>query len=387
METVLGGNDSVTGGVLYLALELSDKRWKLGFSEGSRVRVVSIAAGDWAGLHAQMDKARAKFKLAAGVRVVSCYEAGRDGFWIHRDLVHEGVDNVVVDPASIEVNRHRRRAKTDRLDVRALLRQLMRYAGGEGEALHVVRVPSVAEEDRRRLHRERERLIKERGAHASRIDSLLITHGVRLRLNQHFAEALQTARGGAYGYALGEDLLAELGREYERYRLADDQIKGLEAEQRRRVQALVAGECADADLAAVAQLMQLKAVGWQSAWLLVQEFFGWRRFANAKQVGACAGLTPTPYDSGDSRREQGVSKAGNRRVRTLMVELAWLWLRYQPDSALSRWFRARVGGAGKRARRIAIVALARKLLVALWRYLEHGVMPAGAVLKPSVALA
>jgi transposase len=375
MTAILQSKDSVSEAVLYMALELSNKRWKLGFSNGERQRQVTIEAGDWVSLNDQITRAREKLRLPADCRMVSCYEAGRDGFWIHRALVDQGVENRVLDSASIEVNRRKRRAKNDKVDVKALLRLLQRYWQGERGMLSVVRVPTLEAEDQRRLHRERERLLKERGAHSARIKALLVAHGIRLRLDGDFLVQLDAARGGL-GYALGPDLQAELIREYARYRLVDEQIQGLEQEQKARAQAGL-GEA----MGQVNGLMQLKGVGWQSSWLLVMEFFAWRAFRNQRQVGACAGLTPTPYSSGDSEREQGISKAGNRRVRTLMIELSWLWLRYQPGSALSRWFQRRFAGGGKRMRRIGIVALARKLLIALWRYVTDGVIPEGAVLK------
>jgi len=375
MTAVLQSKDSVSGAVLYMAMELSNKRWKLGFSDGERQRQVSIEAGDWDSLNDQITRAREKLRLAADCRMVSCYEAGRDGFWIHRALVDQGIENRVIDSASIEVSRRKRRAKSDKVDVKALLRLLQRYWQGERGMLSVVRVPTLEAEDHRRLNRERERLLKERGAHSARIKSLLVAHGIRLRLDGDFLVKLDAARGGL-GYALGADLKAELIREHERYRLVDEQIRGLEQEQKARAQAGM-----DETMLQVNGLMQLKGVGWQSSWLLVMEFFSWRAFQNQRQVGACAGLTPTPYSSGDSEREQGISKAGNRRVRTLMIELSWLWLRYQPGSALSRWFQRRFAGGGKRMRRIGIVALARKLLIALWRYVTDGVIPEGAVLK------
>ncbi|MGH6855721.1 MAG: transposase, partial [Aestuariivirga sp.] len=221
----------------------------------------------------------------------------------------------------IEVNRRQRRAKTDKVDVKGLLRLLQRYVGGERGMLSVVRVPSVEEEDDRRLHRERERLVKERGSHSARIQSLLVAHGIRLPIDSELVERLETTTGGM-GYALGADLKAEIAREYERYRLVNEQIRGLEKAQRERAQA-----GSSAAMEQVNKLIELKAVGWQSSWILVMELFAWRVFANQRQLGACAGLTPTPYSSGDSEREQGISKAGNRRVRRLMIELSWLWLR------------------------------------------------------------
>jgi len=376
MKTVLQSKDNVFNPVLYMAFELSAKKWKLVFGNGQRTRMKTIAAGDWTALLAEIERAKSKLNCPADAPVVSCYEAGRDGFWIHRALQAEGIENYVVDSASIEVSRRKRQAKTDRLDAGALLRLLMRYLSGEKVALHPVRVPTVEEEDRRRLNREREYLLKERGAHSARIKSLLVAHGIRPARLSELPRLLPTAKAAVTGYALPADLKAELEREYERYVLVDQQVKALEQLQHARA--------ASADSAAiqmVQQLRNLKGVGWQSSWGLSTEFFSWRQFKNAKQVGACAGLTPTPYDSGDSTREQGISKAGNKRIRKLMVELAWLWLRYQPHSALSQWFEQRFGSGGKRMRRIGIVALARKLLIALWRYLEHGVLPEGAVLK------
>ncbi len=308
--------------------------------------------------------------------MVSCYEAGRDGFWIHRALLDSGIENYVLDSASIEVSRRKKQVKTDRVDVIALLRLLMRYASGEKEALHTIRIPTVSEEDERRLNRERDRLIKERGAHSARIKSLLIVHGIELNKMSDLPKTLPSAKAAVIGYELPIDLKNELQREYERYQQVHKQIKALEKLQIERA--------ALDDVPSVKkinQLMLLKAVGWQSSWILVMEFFNWRAFKNSKQVGACAGLTPTPYDSGDSIREQGISKAGNKRIRKLMIELSWMWLRYQPDSELSQWFETRFGSGGKRMRRIGIVALARKLLVSLWRYLEHGVIPKGAIVS------
>ena len=376
MKAILQNKDSATGTILHMAMELSNKKWKLGFSNGERMRSKSIEAGDWIALLDEIARAKSKLHCEPKCRVVSCYEAGRDGFWIHRALVAEGIENHILDSASIEVSRRKKKVKTDQVDVVALLRLLMRYINGEKEALHTIRIPSVEEEDQRRLNRERDRLIKERGAHSARLKSLLIAHGIRLERISDLPQLVPTAKAAVTGYELPDDLKAELQREYQRYELANAQIKALERLQIERAEAL--------DMPAmrnIMQLMSLKGVGWQSSWVLCMEFFNWRDFKNAKQLGSCAGLTPTPYDSGDSRREQGISKAGNKRIRRLMVELSWLWLRYQPDSVLSLWYEKRFGSGGKRMRRIGIVAMARKLLIALWRYLEQGVLPEGAVLK------
>lgn len=376
MKTVLQSKDNANGAVLYMALELSYKKWKLGFSNGERHRVKTIDARDWDSLREAIELAKKKLDCASHCQVMSCYEAGRDGFWIHRALVADGINNWVLDSASIEVSRRHKQVKTDRVDVIALLRLLMRYMSGEKQALHTIRVPTVDEEDDRRLNRERDRLLKERGAHSARIKSLLTLHGIVLDKLSQLPGLLATAKAAVVGYNLPADLKLELTREYERYVLVDRQVKQLEKLQIERAESLVIPATQN-----IQRLRCLKGVGWQSSWVLAMEFFNWRAFKNTKQVGACAGLTPTPYDSGDSTREQGISKAGNKRIRKLMVELAWLWLRYQPGSQLSQWFEKRFGQGGKRMRRIGIVALARKLLIALWRYLEQGVIPEGAVLK------
>lgn len=376
MNAILQTNDTALASALYMAMELSNRKWKLGFSNGEKNRIITIDAGDWPALTAAIDLAKTKLYCAPDCHVVSCYEAGRDGFWIHRALTADGIENFVLDSASIEVSRRKKKVKTDRVDVIALLRLLMRYMNGEKEALHAIRIPTVEAEDQRRLNRERDRLIKERGAHSARIKSLLIVHGIRLEKMSDLPLLLPTAKAAVIGYDLPADLKAELEREYARYDLANKHIKKLEKLQIERTEA--EGVPATRN---IQHLRSLKGVGWQSSWILCMEFFNWREFKNAKQVGACAGLTPTPYDSGDSTREQGISKAGNKRVRKLMVELAWLWVRYQPGSKLTLWFQKRFGSGGKRMRRIGIVALARKLLIALWRYLETGVIPEGAILK------
>ena len=365
--------------VLYMALELSNRKWRVGFGDGRRRRQVTVEAGDLAGLQAEIERAREKLKLAAGCRVVSCYEAGRDGFWLHRWLEESaGVENVVVDAASIEVNRRARRAKTDRLDVESLLRQLVRYVGGERQVWRVVRVPSREAEDALRLHRERERLVKERTAHRNRLRSLLVTQGVRLKLDRTFEAQLRAVRLWD-GRPLGGDLLAELEREWARLKQVEAQIEVIEAALKRRVASAEPGD----PWWLVGQLTQLRGVGWHSAVVLVMELFGWRRFRNRRELGALTGLAPSPYASGDSARELGISKAGNRRVRRVLIELGWSWLRYQAGSELSRWFQARWGSQGKRSRRVGIVALARKLVIALWRYLETAALPVGAVLGVS----
>lgn len=363
--------------VLYMALELSKRTWKVAFGDGSRMRQKSVVAGDRGGLLAAIGQAKETLGVAGAGRVLSGYEAGRDGFWIHRWLVGEGIENVVMDASSIERPRRGRVAKTDRLDAGKLLALLIRRAQGERRAFSVVRVPSRTEEARRRVHRERERLLKERTAHRNRMSSLLATYGIEaLKLRGDVASWLRGCRDGE-GECLPAELVDELEREYQRWRLVDGQLKALEAQQRALIET-GAARCYEQ----VRQLRALKGLDVQTPWLLVHEVF-WRPFDNAKQLGAMAGLTPTPHASGTLARELGISKAGNRRVRALMIELAWLWVRWQPDSELTRWFIRRFADGGPRLRRIGIVALARKLLIALWRYLETGAIPAGAVLKAS----
>jgi len=372
-----GSEGSASAPVLYMALELSNKTWRLAFSDGAKRRQVTVPAADLLKLAGAVAKAKERFEMPTSARVVSCYEAGRDGFWLHRHLRSIGIDNEVVDAASIEVSRRLRHVKTDRLDGERLLAKLIRHHAGERGGWSVVRVPSIEEEDARHLHRELERLKRERLAHRVRMQSLLVTQGVRMTIKGSTRLRLETLALWD-GRALPTELRAELERERERLALIERQIAQLEGARRERLQ----NPRTEAERRIV-HLMRLGAIGPASAWLLVMEFFGWRDFRNRRQLAALAGLVGTPYNSGESERDQGISKAGNRRVRAMIVEIAWLWLRFQPKSALTQWYRARFAGGGLRMRRIGIVALARKLLIALWRYLEDGVMPEGARLIAS----
>ena len=357
---------------LYMAFELGEKNWKLALSDGARSPSrYTVTAGDTAALLECIAKAKARCELAQEASVHSCYEAGRDGFWLHRWLIAQGIDNIVVDSASIEVNRRARRAKTDRLDGDKLLAMLIRYHGGERRVWSVVRVPTPEQEDARRAHRELGRLGRERTAHINRIRALLVLQNLRVK---YVGGRLWQRWWSGHAGQLLPGVRAEIERESARLSLVQEQIRTMEAEQRQAVAADTEPQ--------VVRLAQLRAIGIGSGWVLVKELFGWRRFHNRREVAGCLGLTPSPYASGESETEQGISKAGNRRVRTLMVELAWSWLRYQPESELSKWFTRRFAGGGKRLRRIGIVALARRLAIALWRYLEDGVIPDGAKLKP-----
>jgi transposase len=368
--------------VLYLALELGRKSWKLAFTTGAgqKPRLRSLDAGSLVGLGLEIRRAKERFGLSPEAPVISCYEAGRDGFWLHRFLVHEGVRNLVVDSASIEVNRRKRRAKSDRLDAVKLVSMLIRWHRGEEHVWSVVRVPTVEDEDRRQLHRELIRLKAERTGHDNRIQGLLAGLGLSVTtIDAGFGERLGRLRQWD-GAEVPSGLRQRLTREFERRQLAARQIRELEAERRKRLR-----DQNDPQMDQVRRLLRLKGIGPNTAWLLVREVFGWRRIRNRRQLASLAGLTPSPYDSGETRREQGISKAGNRRVRWMMIELAWLWLRYQPHSELSRWFRERFGAGNSRARKTGIVAVARKLLVALWKYLETEEVPAGAELSAAKA--
>ncbi len=371
------GESGERRGNLYLAFELGNAKWKLAFSDGERVRYVSVVARGLRQVREEIEKARKRFRLAEGVRVVSCYEAGRDGFWLHRYLVSEGVENRVVDSSSIEVNRRKRRAKTDRMDAGKLVEMLRRYEGGEKRVWSVVRVPSVEEEDGRQLSREWEALNRERTIHRNRVLSLLIQQGIYEAnpSRKGFLRELEGMRTWE-GKKVSGDLKVRLVREYERLQKVEEQRKELAGEREEKVE-----EGVIEGAQKVQQLRKLYGVGKISSWMLVMELFRWRRFKNRREVGAIAGLAPTPDDSGEGQREQGISKAGSWRVRATSVELAWAWLRFQGRSKLSRWFVKRFGMGGGRMRRIGIVALARRLLVALWRYLEFGVVPEGAKLR------
>jgi transposase len=363
---------------LYMAIELSHTEWKLAFSTGEKMRTVTMDARDLDQLQKAINGSKNRFKIIGEFRIRSCYEAGRDGFWLHRYLLSCGIENLVVDSSSIEVNRRKRRAKSDRIDARKLLYMLMRYHGGERLLWSVVNVPSVADEDARHLHRELEVLKKERTMHRSRIKGLLIQQGISVRnpSSRKFLMELDSLRIWN-GEELPLDLKVRIVREHGRLRNVEEQIYALKKEREKRIMA------ADSpSLKQVSQLMSLVGIGDNSSWKFVMEFFGWRKFHNKKEIGALSGLAPTPYASGGNDREQGISKAGNKRIRSLAVEMSWVWLRFQPQSKLSQWYNERFARGGSRTRRIGIVAMARRLLIDLWRYLEYGLIPEGARLRP-----
>ena len=362
---------------LFVALELSKAKWLVGLHSpmADKVSRHTIAGGDAPALLMLIGAARRRAEASLGgtVRVVTCYEAGYDGFWLHRLLVAHGIANQVIDPASLLVNRRARRRKTDRIDLAGLLRTLMAWHRGEPQVCSMVRVPSPEEEDRRRRGRERERLVKERVQHLGRVKGLLMTQGVRdfQPARRGWRDRLEALRTGD-GRPLPDCLKAEIARECRRLALVDEMLDELERER----DAASDGKAPQQ----AALLTKLRGIGPTSAHLLAGEVFH-RDFANRRQVAAYLGLEPSPWQSGQVDQDQGISKAGNRRARRVAIELAWLWLQHQPDSGLSRWFKDRVGAARGRVRRIMLMALARKLIVALWRYLASGVVPEGASMR------
>jgi transposase len=366
-----------TTGTLYLALELGWDKWLLACATqaAQKPRFRALPARDLGRLQQEIAKAKQRFGLPADAPVYTCYEAGRDGFWLHRALTSRGIHNVVVDSGAIEVNRRRKRAKTDPIDAGKLLKLLCRYHGGERKVWSVVNVPTAADEDRRQLHRGLKDLQRQQTECSNRIKGLLASQGLEAPVDANFRTTLAQLRDWA-GQPVPAGLRERVLQEFAVWEALHRQVRDAANEQERRLR-----EEQEPYLDQVRRLLGLKAVGVRSAWILVTELFAWRDIKNGKELGALVGLTPTPYDRGQSEREQGISKAGTKHVRGLLVELAWRWRRWQPGSALSLWYERRFGSGNKRARKVGIVALARKLLIALWRYLRHGEVPEGAAEK------
>jgi transposase len=364
---------SVAKSVLYVAFELGKAQWKLAMTSGFTITPVveTMCAGDWAAVDRALADGRQRFKLEGTAPVWSCYEAGRDGFWIHRGLVGRGIHNRVVDSSSIEVNRRARRTKTDRIDALKLVMMLVRVAAGEQRVWSEVRVPSVAAEAARHVSRERQALTTERTRLVNQMRSWLVTAGApwpRRAARGWWAHVRDWA-----AQPLATPVQARLARAHARLQLVTEQLAALDAQQHASVAAAGPDSVAH-------RLLQLKGIAVTSASVLLDEGLVWRQFRNRRQIGGLLGFAPSKYESGDRSRDQGISRAGNQRLQAVMIQLAWGWVRWQPQSALTRWYRARFG-QGKRARRVGIVALARKLLVALWRCATHATVPAGAMLK------
>ena len=378
-------------GAIFVSLELSRSNWvltSLSPGNGEKMSQYSLPAGDIGGLLARFAdlKRKARERTGSDYPIVTIHEAGLDGFWVHRVLQNEGIESHVVDAASIATPRRRRRAKTDKIDGEVLLRALLAFKRGEPRVCSMVVAPSPEEEDRRRLCRERQTLIAERIVHVNRIKGLLFAQGI-----SDYAPLRRDRRKRLAGLSTGDgrplpvNLKAQINRELDRLELLIDQICRIEEAEQEALLAAAskAGPEKEAEpdgepRNAVAMLLAVKGIGEHSAALLWTEGLC-RQFANRRQVAAYAGLAATPWRSGGIVHEQGLSKAGNPRLRTMMVQLAWLWLRHQPQSELAKWFRAR----GERGRKVSIIALARKLLVALWKYVAHGVVIEGAAMKPA----
>lgn len=363
------------GAMLYMALELSTKEWLLTMSVApdaprQRARVVP---GDRARLERALLAAKGRFGLAPDAPVRSCYEAGRDGFWPHRLLTTLGVTNLVVDSSSIEVSRRRRQAKTDRLDGQKLLRMLLRYWGGERDVWHVVRVPTREREDARHASRGLTTLQRERTRYRNRLHGLLALHGVRrLRMDQQFPARLAQVADWA-GALLPPGVQARALETWRVLQAVETECQRARREERQRVRAQVPKTAAQ-------RLTRLRGMAARGATVLAEELFS-RDLRNRRQVGALTGLVSAPYASGKTRIDQGLARSGLPAVRRIAVELAWAWVRYQPSSPLTHWYRERFGRGGAVTRRIGIVALARRLMIVLWRYVEHGIVPEGALLK------
>jgi transposase len=364
---------SVSEPTLYVAFELGKKDWKLALTSGFGVPAVlrTVASGDLGGVERALRQGCQRLGLPAHAPVVSCYEAGRDGFWIHRALTQRGIANRVVDSASIEVSRRARRAKTDRLDALKLVQMLVRVCLGERDVWHEVRVPTVADEAARQVSRERTDLVQAQTRVINQMRGWLATWGTTLPSRRR-GDWWTTVRDWA-GATLPREVQARLLRAEAHLTMLAGQLAELDVQQETAVTTA-------APTSALRQLVQLKGVAPTSASVLLDEGLVWRAFRNRRQIGGLLGFAPTPYDSGESTQEQGISRAGNKRLQRISIQLAWNWVRWQPESALTQWYRARFG-TGKRARRIGIVAVARRLLIALWRYVTTGVVPPGALLK------
>ena len=364
---------------IYAALELSKNSWLLAiqFPDRDSPSLYPIRGGNAEGLMAKLDAARKRVAKVSGQtpKVTLCYEAGYDGFWLARFLDQRGIECRVMEPASLQVNRRARRVKTDRIDVEQILHTLIAWCRGERHVCSMVVIPSVEEEDVRRSHRERDRLVRERTAHINRIKGLLFGQGIRgINVKSRYKNLKPAALVTGDGRPLPDRLGREITRQIERLAQVQAQIVEIERERDQASTPCAATERKRHDL------LRLNGIGPTFSAILAREVY-YRRFANRRQVASYLGLAPSPYDSGDGRRSQGISKAGNSLARYTLIQAAWLWLRHQPNSALTQWFHRRTEGQGKRVRCIMIVALARKLAIALWRYVETGLIPEGAVVK------
>src|SRR5271167_1925192 len=369
---------------VYVAIELSVSSWLVAarLPGTNKARLHRLEGGNTTALLKLIAELRsgASAKLGSTADVACCFEAGRDGFWLHRLLTAHGVAAYVLEPTSILVNRRARRAKTDRLDAEGMLRVLAAWLAGDRQVCSMVRVPTPEEEDAKRPHREREHLVKEKLRIENRISALLFTQGIRKRPSLRSWERDMAELRTGDGRALPPLLQTELNRLRRRLVLTLELIRELEVE-RAEAQAATTD---DAVTQKITALQRIRGVGENFSNVLVREVL-YRSFDNRRQLASYVGIAPMPYQSGALDLDRSISRAGNPRARTTLIQLAWLWLRYQPGSALATWFRERVGTLQGRTRRIAIVAMARKLLIALWRYVETGVVPDGVKIRAAEA--
>jgi transposase len=374
---------TASANTLNCALELSKNSWLLAiqFPDREQPSLYPIAGGDAERLMAKLSAARDRWAKASVAlpMITLCYEVGYDAFWLARFLKARGIECLVIDPGSLQVSRRGRRVKTDRVDVKTLLRTLLAWQRDERHVWSVVRIPSIDEEDLRRSHRERSRLVRERTAHINRIKGLLFAQGIRgINIKSRYKTLAVDELVTGDGHRLPPRLAAEIAREIHRLTMVQQQIAEIERERDTAPTTCEATE-RKRDL-----LSQLKSIGPAISTFLSREVY-YRQFANQRQVGSFLGLTPSPYDSGEEERCQGISRAGSGHARAVMIEAAWLWIKHQPKSALTRWFVERTAGQSKRVRKIMIVAVARKLAIALWRYVELGLVPQGAIINPPMA--
>jgi transposase len=371
---------TASANTLHCALELSKKSWLLAiqFPDREQPSLYPITGGDAEGLMAKLTAARDRWAKTSGAlpMITLCYEVGYDAFWLARFLKTRGIECLVIDPGSLQVSRRGRRVKTDRVDVKTLLRTLIAWCRGERHVWSLVRIPSIDEEDLRRSHRERSRLVRERTAHINRIKGLLFAQGIRgINVKSRYQTLAVDKLVTGDDHRLPPRLAGEIAREIQRLAMVQEQIAEIERERDAAPTTCEATE-RKRDL-----LSQLKSVGPTISAFLSREVY-YRQFANQRQVGSFLGLTPSPYDSGEEEHCQGISRAGSGHARAIMIEAAWLWIKHQPKSALTRWFVERTAGQSKRVRKIMIVAVARKLAIALWRYVELGLVPQGAIINP-----
>jgi len=381
---------------MYVAFELGNRKWKLAISNGQKVRLVDVEAREMTAIENALADARRRLNVKDGASIYSCYEAGGDGFWLHRWLVEKGIANVVVDSSSIEVTRKYRRAKTDRLDAEKLVSMLMRHVGGETKVWQVCRVPTVEQEDDRQPQRELRLLLEDETRLNNQIRAQLKLFGLAPRSVLTLDRKLSTLRCGD-GTPLPPLTVEKLRRLFERRKFVSKQIREVREERRDRLESSLKAKASTATDSPesvrqqtvsrkVFKLMGLCGIGQESSWLCMTEFFSWRQFKNRRQVAGSAGLVPVPFNSGDSNHDQGISKGGNSHIRSMLIQISWGWLQYQPQSALSRWYQQRFASGGKAGRKKGIVALARRLLIALWRYVEFDELPAGAKTKELISL-